>query len=88
MGLFKKEESTIARIRRMEKENAEIQRLNELHEKASKDRKPKKRKPVTYNENASKLSLALENLSKSHEHLTERIGQIIERFERNMDRKR
>tara|TARA_R110000824_G_scaffold396576_1_gene598145 strand:- start:15 stop:317 length:303 start_codon:yes stop_codon:yes gene_type:complete len=40
------------------------------------------------NENASKLSLALENLSKSHEHLTERIGQIIERFERNMDRKR
>ena len=48
MGLFKKEESTIARIRRMEKENAEIQRLNELHEKASKDRKPKK-KPVTYN---------------------------------------
>jgi len=40
------------------------------------------------NENASKLSLALENLSKSHEHLTERIGQIIERFERNIDRKR
>ncbi len=50
MGLFKKEESTIARIRRMEKENAEIQRLNELHEKASKDRTPKKKKkPVTYN---------------------------------------
>ena len=48
--LFKKEESTIARIRRMEKENAEIQRLNELHEKASKDKTPKKkRKPVTYN---------------------------------------
>ena len=49
MDLFKKEESTIARIRRMEKENAEIQRLNELHEKASKDRTPKKKKPVTYN---------------------------------------
>ena len=50
MGLFKKEESTLARIRRMEKENAEIQRLNELHEKASKDKPPKKkRKPVTYN---------------------------------------
>jgi len=50
MGLFKKEESTIARIRRMEKENAEIQRLNELHEKASKDRTPKKKKKsVTYN---------------------------------------
>jgi hypothetical protein len=48
--LFKKEESTIDRIRRMEKENAEIQRLNELHEKASKDKPPKKkRKPVTYN---------------------------------------
>ena len=50
LGLFKKEESTLARIRRMEKENAEIQRLNELHEKASKDKPPKKkRKPVTYN---------------------------------------
>jgi len=51
LGLFKKEESTLARIRRMEKENAEIQRLNELHEKASKDRTPKKKKskPVTYN---------------------------------------
>ena len=50
LDLFKKEESTIARIRRMEKENAEIQRLNELHEKASKDRTPKKKKkPVTYN---------------------------------------
>ena len=51
MGLFKKEESTIARIRRMEKENAEVQRLNELHEKASKNRTPKKKKskPVNYN---------------------------------------
>jgi hypothetical protein len=49
-SLFKKEESALARIRRMEKENAEIQRLNELHEKASKDKTPKKkRKPVTYN---------------------------------------
>jgi hypothetical protein len=50
MDLFKKEESTIARIRKMEKENAEIQRLNELHEKASKNRtlKKKKSKPVNY----------------------------------------
>ena len=50
LGLFKKEESTIARIRRMEKENAEVQRLNELHEKASKNRTPKKKKskPVNY----------------------------------------
>jgi hypothetical protein len=50
LGLFKKEESTLARIM-MEKENDEIQRLNELHEKASKNRtlKKKKRKPVTYN---------------------------------------
>jgi hypothetical protein len=50
LDLFKKEESTMERIRKMEKENSEIQRLNELHEKASKDRTPKKkRKPVTYN---------------------------------------
>jgi hypothetical protein len=51
LDLFKKEETTLARIRKMEKENAEIQRLNELHEKASKDRTPKKKKskPVTYN---------------------------------------
>ena len=51
LGLFKKEESTLARIRRMEKENSEIQRLNELHEKASKNRtlKKKKSKPVNYN---------------------------------------
>ena len=50
MGLFKKEETPMERMQRWEKENAEIQRLNELHEKASKDRTPKKKKkPVTYN---------------------------------------
>ena len=51
LGLFKKEETTMERIKRMEKENAEVQRLNELHEKASKNRtkKKKKSKPVNYN---------------------------------------
>ena len=48
-NLFKKEESAIERIRRWDKENAEIQRLNELHEKARKPYKRKKgSKPVTY----------------------------------------
>ena len=45
-NLFKKEESTIDRIRRWDKENEEIQRLNELHEKA---RKLYKRKRKTNN---------------------------------------
>jgi len=51
MGFFKKEETTMERIKRMEKENAEVQRMNELHEKASKNRTPKKKKskPVNYN---------------------------------------
>jgi hypothetical protein len=48
-GLFKKEETPMERMQRWEKENAEIQRLNELHEKASKDKTPKKKsKPVNY----------------------------------------
>ena len=54
MGLFKKEETPMERMQRWEKENAEVQRLNELHEKASKNRTPKKKKkskskPVNYN---------------------------------------
>ena len=50
MGLFKKEETPMERMQRWEKENAEVQRLNELHEKASKNRTPKKKKskPVNY----------------------------------------
>ena len=49
-GLFKKEETPMERMQRWEKENAEVQRLNELHEKASKNRTPKKKKskPVNY----------------------------------------
>ena len=49
MAFFKKEETPMERMQRWEKENEEIQRLNELHEKASKDKTPKKKKPVTYN---------------------------------------
>ena len=50
MGLFKKEETPMERMQRWEKENKEIQRLNESHEKASKNRTPKKKKskPVNY----------------------------------------
>ena len=40
------------------------------------------------NENAGKLSASLEGLTSSHEKLTERLGQMLERIERNMDRKR
>ena len=40
------------------------------------------------NENAGKLSMALEGLTGSHEKLTDRIGMMLERIERNMDRKR
>ena len=40
------------------------------------------------NENASKLSISLEGLTSSHEKLTDRLGQMLERIERNMDRKR
>ena len=39
------------------------------------------------NENAGKLSVALEGLTISHEKLTDRIGMMLERIERNMDRK-
>ena len=51
MSLFKKEDQE---KKMQEKENAEIQRLNELHEKASKNRTKKKKKkskskPVNYN---------------------------------------
>ena len=48
-NLFKKDESASERMGRREKENAEMQRLNELHEKASKTKTKKKSKPVTYN---------------------------------------
>ena len=40
------------------------------------------------NENAGKLSVSLEGLTSSHEKLTDRLGQMLERIERNMDRKR
>ena len=40
------------------------------------------------NENAGKLSQSLEGLTSSHEKLTDRLGQMLERIERNMDRKR
>jgi uncharacterized protein HemX len=40
------------------------------------------------NENAGKLSTSLEGLTSSHEKLTDRLGQMLERIERNMDRKR
>jgi len=40
------------------------------------------------NENAGKLSNSLEGLTSSHEKLTDRLGQMLERIERNMDRKR
>ena len=40
------------------------------------------------NENAGKLSASLEGLTLSHEKLTDRLGQMLERIERNMDRKR
>ena len=40
------------------------------------------------NENAGKLSFSLEGLTSSHEKLTDRLGQMLERIERNMDRKR
>ena len=40
------------------------------------------------NENAGKLSFSLEGLTASHEKLTDRLGQMLERIERNMDRKR
>jgi uncharacterized protein HemX len=40
------------------------------------------------NENAGKLSASLEGLTSSHEKLTDRLGQMLERIERNMDRKR
>ena len=51
INLFKKEDQE---EKRREKENTEIQRLNELHEKASKNRTKKKKtksksKPVNYN---------------------------------------
>ena len=39
------------------------------------------------NENAGKLSMALEGLTSSHMKLTDRIGMMLERVERNMDRK-
>ena len=48
-NLFKKDESASERMGRREKENAEMQRLNELHEKASNTKTKKKSKPVTYN---------------------------------------
>ena len=48
-NLFKKEESAGERMERWDKENSEIQRLNDLHEKASKTKTRKKSKPVTYN---------------------------------------
>ena len=48
--IFKKEESAGERMERWEKEKAEMQRLNELHEKASKNKTRKiKSKPVNYN---------------------------------------
>ena len=40
------------------------------------------------NENAGKLSTSLEGLTSSHEKLTDRLGQMLERIERNMDQKR
>ena len=51
INLFKKEDRE---GKRREKENTEIQRLNELHEKDSKNRTKKKKKkskskPVNYN---------------------------------------
>ena len=51
-SLFKKEETTMERMERWGKENAEVQKQNELHEKASKNRtkkKKKKSKPINYN---------------------------------------
>jgi hypothetical protein len=46
---FKGEEPEHKRLERWDKENTEMQRLNELHEKARKPYKRKKgSKPVTY----------------------------------------
>tara|TARA_B100000809_G_scaffold255341_1_gene293724 strand:- start:124 stop:306 length:183 start_codon:yes stop_codon:yes gene_type:complete len=48
VNLFKKEEPEHKRLERWDKDNTEIQRLNDLHEKARKPYKRKKSKPVTY----------------------------------------
>ena len=44
INLFKKEEPEHKRLERWDKENTEIQRLNDLHEKARKPYKRKKKK--------------------------------------------